>query len=92
MVAVDRLSTQDQTRIVHLIGLLQHAPDDQRERIQKNLRKLIAKDPQTRAECLADIDGLIASAERELRAEVVPMRRVRGSLISRSARNGSLHE
>ena len=92
MVAVERLSMQDQTRIVHLIGLLRLAPDAQRERIQQNLRELIAKDPQTRAECVADIDRLISSVESELRADVVAMRRVRGSLVNRSAQNGSLHE
>jgi hypothetical protein len=70
MLVVERLSTQDQRRIVRLIDLLRIAPDWLRERTQRTLKRLIAHEPQTQAECLASIDGIIALAERELQVRL----------------------
>ena len=70
MLVAERLSTQDQRRIVRLIDLLRIAPDWLRERTQRTLRRLIAQEPQTQAECLASIDGIIALAERELQVRL----------------------
>ena len=70
MVVVERLSTQDQSRIVRLIDLLRLAPDFLREQTQEKLKDLIAQEPQTHAECLAFIDSIITQAERELEAKL----------------------
>lgn len=70
MLVVERLSTQDQRRIVRLIDLLRIAPDWLRKRTQRTLKRLIAQEPQTHAECLASIDGIIALAERELQVRL----------------------
>ena len=70
MLVVERLSMQDQRRIVRLIDLLCTAPDWLRERTQRTLKRLIALEPQTHAECLASIDGIISLAERELQVRL----------------------
>lgn len=70
MLVVERLSMQDQRRIVRLIDLLCGAPDWLRERTQRTLKRLIALEPQTHAECLASIDGIITLAERELQVRL----------------------
>jgi hypothetical protein len=66
MIAVDRLSTQDQARIIRLITLLGIAPAWLRDRTQRMLRDLIARQPQMQIDCLAHIDAIITRAEREL--------------------------
>lgn len=70
MLVVERLAAQDQGRIVRIIDLLRLAPDSVREQTQKKLKDLIAREPQTHAECLALIDRIIIRAERELENEL----------------------
>ena len=69
--AVERLSTQDQRRIVSLIGLLAQASDELREHAQGMLRQLIAREPETRDDCLSHIDEIIARVERQLEIELL---------------------
>jgi hypothetical protein len=66
MLVVDRLSTQDQARIIRLITLLGIAPSWLRDRTQRMLRDLIAREPLMQTDCLARIDAIITRAEREL--------------------------
>jgi len=66
MLVVERLATQDQSRIVRLIDLLSEAPDDLREQTQRMLRALMAREPETHAECLNGMDAIIAHAEHKL--------------------------
>ena len=66
VLVVDRLSTQDQARIIRLITLLGIAPAWLRDRTQRMLRDLIARQPQMQTDCLAHIDAIITRAEREL--------------------------
>ena len=71
LVTVERLSTQDQRRIVRLIHLLAEAPDALREHAQRTLRELIAREPETRADCLGEIDLIIARVESWLEPETL---------------------
>jgi len=71
LVIVERLSTQDQHRIVRLIHLLAQSPDAVREQAQRMLRELIASEPETRADCLAEIDRVIARVERTLELDAL---------------------
>jgi len=70
LLAVERLSTQDQRRIVRLIGLLAQASDELREQTQDILRRLIAREPETQAECLRRVDEIIARVELQLEIEL----------------------
>jgi hypothetical protein len=71
LVIVERLSTQDQRRIVRLIHLLAQAPDALRQQAQRMLRDLIAREPETRADCLGEIDRIIARVEYTLELETL---------------------
>ena len=79
MLVVERLSMQDQRRIVRLINLLRQAPDTLREQTQERLKDLIARETQTHTECLASIDKIMASAERELENQLYVVQRDEGS-------------
>jgi len=71
LLIVERLSTQDQRRLVRLVSLLAGASDELREQTQRLLRELIARVPETHAECLHEIDEIIARVEHRLELELL---------------------
>jgi hypothetical protein len=66
MLVVERLSTQDKRRIVELVELLRRAPSDVRKTNQLKLRRLLARESMTHAECQESINCVLAGIEREL--------------------------
>ncbi len=71
LLIVERLSTQDQRRLARLVSLLASASDDLRDRAQRRVRRLIASVPETHAECLDEIDEIIARIEHLLEVELL---------------------
>ena len=71
LLIVERLSTQDQRRLARLVSLLAGASDELRDQAQQRLRELIAHVPETHAECLDEIDEIIAGVEHRLELELV---------------------
>jgi hypothetical protein len=67
-VVVERLSTQDQGRIVRLVESLNRAPDEVRRSAQLTLRCLLARESMTQGECLEALDRVLADIEREINA------------------------
>ena len=72
LLIVERLSTQDQRRLARLVSLLASASDELRDQAQRRLRELIARVPETHAECLDEIDEIIAGVEQRLELELLP--------------------
>ena len=71
LLIVERLSTQDQRRLVRLVSLLASASSELRDQTQRRLRELIARVPETHAECLDEIDEIIARVEHRLELELL---------------------
>ena len=77
LLVVERLSTQDRHRIVHLVELLSRAPDEVRAASQRKLRQLLAADDISVAGSLEQIDGILAGIESDLRGREARTRSVR---------------
>ncbi len=71
LLIVERLSTQDQRRLARLVSLLANASSELRDHTQRRLRELIARVPETHAECLDEIDEIIARVEHRLELELL---------------------
>jgi hypothetical protein len=66
LLVVERLSTQDKRRIVQLVELLRRAPAEVRKTSQLKLRRLLARESMTHAECQESINSVLAGIEQEL--------------------------
>lgn len=60
---VERLSHEDQDRILRLVSLLTGAPMNVRDRTRTMLRSLLAREPRSSIECIAAIDEVLEYLE-----------------------------
>jgi len=61
---VERLPSEDQDKILRMVDLLTLVPLTVQHRTQRMLRELLARAPETKHECVAGIDDVIAYLER----------------------------
>jgi hypothetical protein len=61
---VERLPSEDQDKILRMVDLLTLVPLSVQHRTQRMLRDLLARRPDTKGECVAGVDDLIAFLER----------------------------
>jgi hypothetical protein len=61
---VERLPSEDQDKILRMVDLLTLVPLTVQERTQRMLRELLERHPDTRSECVAGVDDVLAYLER----------------------------
>jgi hypothetical protein len=61
---VERLPSEDQEKIIRMVGLLPLVPLAVQDRTQRLLRELLEQQPTTRRECVARVDDLLDYLER----------------------------
>jgi hypothetical protein len=61
---VERLPSDDQEKIIRMVGLLPLVPLAVQDRTQRLLRELLEQQPTTRRECVARVDDLLDYLER----------------------------
>ena len=61
---VERLPIEDQEKIIRMVGLLPLVSLAVQDRTQRLLRELLEQRPNTRLECVARVDDLLAYLER----------------------------
>jgi hypothetical protein len=60
---VERLPVQDQDKILRMVDLLTLVPVPVQHRTQRMLRELLERRPDTKSECVAGIDDVLAYLE-----------------------------
>jgi hypothetical protein len=60
---VERLPSQDQDKILRMVDLLTLVPLTVQHRTQRMLRELLEQQPNTRRECVARVDEMLAYLE-----------------------------
>jgi hypothetical protein len=61
---VERLPSEDQDKILRMVGLLTRVPVTVQNRTQRMLRELLQQQPNSKRECLARVDDVLAYLER----------------------------
>lgn len=67
---VERLPTEDQDKILRMVDLLTLVPVRVQNKTQRMLRELLERQPDTKGECVAGVDDVLAYLERN--AEATP--------------------
>jgi hypothetical protein len=70
---VERLPSEDQDKILRMVDLLTLVPLTVQHRTQRMLRELLEQQPNTKHECVARVDDVLAYLESN--AAAVPQRR-----------------
>jgi hypothetical protein len=60
---VERLPVEDQDKILRMVDLLTLVPVPVQNRTQRMLRELLEREPDTKRECVAGIDDVLAYLE-----------------------------
>jgi hypothetical protein len=63
---VERLPVEDQDKILRMVDLLTLVPVSVQHRTQTMLRELLEREPDTKRECVAGIDDVLAYLERNV--------------------------
>jgi hypothetical protein len=61
---VERLPSEDQDKILRMVDLLTLVPLTVQHRTQRMLRELLEQQPNTKSECVARVDDVLAYLER----------------------------
>ena len=61
---VERLPSEDQDKILRMVDLLTLVPLQVQNRTQRMLRELLERRPDTKSECVAGVDDVLAYLER----------------------------
>ena len=61
---VERLPSEDQDKILRMVDLLTLVPLTVQNRTQRMLRELLEQQPNTKRECVARVDDVLAYLER----------------------------
>jgi hypothetical protein len=61
---VERLPVEDQDKILRMVDLLTLVPISVQHRTQRMLRELLERQPDTKRECVAGVDDVLAYLER----------------------------
>jgi hypothetical protein len=61
---VERLPSEDQDKILRMVDLLTLVPLTVQHRTQRMLRELLEQQPNTKRECVARVDDVLAYLER----------------------------
>ena len=61
---VERLPSEDQDKILRMVDLLTLVPLSVQDRTQRMLRELLERQPDTKRECVAGVDDVLAYLER----------------------------
>jgi hypothetical protein len=61
---VECLPSEDQDKILRMVDLLTLVPLSVQERTQRMLRELLERQPDTKRECVAGVDDVLAYLER----------------------------
>ena len=61
---VERLPSEDQDKILRMVDLLTLVPLPVQDRTQRMLRELLERKPDTKSECVAGVDDVLAYLER----------------------------
>jgi hypothetical protein len=67
---VERLPSEDQDKILRMVDLLTLVPVRVQNKTQRMLRELLERQPDTKGECVAGVDDVLAYLERN--AEALP--------------------
>jgi hypothetical protein len=65
---VERLPSEDQDKILRMVDLLTLVPLPVQDRTQRMLRELLERKPDTKSECVAGVDDVLAYLERNVTA------------------------
>lgn len=65
---VERLPSEDQDKILRMVDLLTLVPLQVQNRTQRMLRELLERQPDTKRECVAGVDDVLAYLERNAAA------------------------
>ena len=65
---VERLPSEDQDKILRMVDLLTLVPVRVQNRTQRMLRALLERQPDTKRECVAGVDDVLAYLERNAAA------------------------
>ena len=63
---VERLPVEDQDKILRMVDLLTLVPAPVQHRTQRMLRELLEREPNTKRECVAGVDDVLAYLERNV--------------------------
>ena len=63
---VERLPVEDQDKILRMVDLLTLVPVPVQHRTQRMLRELLEREPNTKRECVAGVDDVLAYLERNV--------------------------
>jgi hypothetical protein len=63
---VERLPSEDQDKILRMVDLLTMVPAPVQQRTQRMLRELLERRPDTKRECVAGVDDVLAYLERNV--------------------------
>jgi hypothetical protein len=69
---VERLPSEDQDKILRMVDLLTLVPLTVQDRTQRMLRELLERHPDTKSECVAGVDDVLAYLERNAAAARAP--------------------
>jgi hypothetical protein len=64
---VECLPSEDQDKILRMVDLLTLVPLSVQDRTQRMLRELLERQPDTKRECVAGVDDVLAYLERNAR-------------------------
>lgn len=73
---VERLPSEDQDKILRMVDLLTLVPLQVQNRTQRMLRELLERQPDTKSECVAGVDDVLAYLERNATAPTEARSRV----------------
>ena len=65
---VERLPSEDQDKILRMVDLLTLVPLKVQNRTQRMLRELLERQPDTKGECVAGVDDVLAYLESNAQA------------------------
>ena len=65
---VERLPSEDQDKILRMVDLLTLVPLQVQHKTQRMLRELLDREPDTKRECVAGVDDVLAYLERNAAA------------------------
>jgi hypothetical protein len=71
---VERLPSEDQDKILRMVDLLTLVPLHVQHRTQRMLRELLERQPDTKSECVAGVDDVLAYLESNAMAGQVRKR------------------
>jgi hypothetical protein len=71
---VERLPSEDQDKILRMVDLLTLVPLTVQHRTQRMLRELLEQQPNTKRECVARVDDVLAYLESNAASASTPQR------------------